>query len=948
MSEFTHDEHRYSRQSYTVGKDIMIKLSETKALVIGYNILGQEIIKNLALLGINSIDIVNKKKLLNYQKTGLYYSVDPFNTGNTDIPIDDIRKLNPTIQINITDVFDEDNEFITNEIKKYNIVIITNTSYDDAQELDRICRKFSIPFIMSGCYGLMGYVFNDFGNQDDEFIVNDVDGEIYENLFITKIEDDLVTFKDKHNLADGDTLVVTLDNNKVVELKIKFTQTPLVIKLKEQCVIPKENIVSIIKKKNPVTFQFKMLKNNYNKIDAVVADFSVDFNRANDLHELHKAYDKYIEKTNETPRSWSIADFELFTSFITDFNNKSKDFITLAKKFCFTLRGNLLPFASIIAAVASQEALKALGHKYIPITQWYYLDYLELISDDEINSFEDNRAINYRSNDKYEGIINIFGKKMFDKIKNTIPFIVGSGAIGCELIKNLGMMGVKTMLLADPDHIEKSNLSRQFLFNDADIRKSKAQTAANKIKIFNPDTNVIVYEQKVSGESEFVFNNEFHQNVDIYLNALDNVDARIYMDEQAIKYSKPLIDSGTMGAKGNVQVVIPYLTESYGSSKDPDEKSGIPICTIKSFPYKSEHTIQWARELFETEFNLIPSLILKYKDIQKLTETNDGDIKIFYRQIFKYTNFQLNEQSYFNILSTIFYENFYENIIQLINKYSKPENIEELGDKKLPEILDTNLELYNNFMLYGFKIMNQMFTTNIIWDQSNTSFHTTNPFIFTDDIDKVIVEEAFNAISIIVSSLPNVVKVDFEKDDDDLGHVQFITECANIRNTQYSIPKSDVYQTRKIAGNIIPAMITTTALLSGFQILEYIKIILNYSTDKHKTIDNDSDINIYKNRFVNLNTNYIDGINPGKPERTIIGNSSISVWSKIDVTNDLTENVIEEINLITKNKVEYLTCGSETIYDGDDIIVNKINFQHKVLALIMIDDKPVELKIIKN
>ena len=44
------------------------------------------------------------------------------------------------------------------------------------------------------------------------------------------------------------------------------------------------------------------------------------------------------------------------------------------------------------------------------------------------------------------------------------------------------------------------------------------------------------------------------------------------------------------------------MTESYGSQKDPDEKNGIPICTIKSFPYKPEHTIQWSRELFEQEF----------------------------------------------------------------------------------------------------------------------------------------------------------------------------------------------------------------------------------------------------------------------------------------------------------------------------------------------------------
>ena len=43
--------------------------------------------------------------------------------------------------------------------------------------------------------------------------------------------------------------------------------------------------------------------------------------------------------------------------------------------------------------------------------------------------------------------------------------------------------------------------------------------------------------------------------------------------------------------------------------------------------------------------------------------------------------------------------------MELINKYTKPENIEELGDKKLPRILDLNLELYNDFMSVGFNIL---------------------------------------------------------------------------------------------------------------------------------------------------------------------------------------------------------------------------------------------------
>jgi ubiquitin-activating enzyme E1 len=73
------------------------------------------------------------------------------------------------------------------------------------------------------------------------------------------------------------------------------------------------------------------------------------------------------------------------------------------------------------------------------------------------------------------------------------------------------------------------------------------------------------------------------------------------MDRRCVYFRKPLLESGTLGTKGNTQIVIPYLTESYSSSQDPPEKA-IPICTLKNFPNAIEHTIQWARELFEGLF----------------------------------------------------------------------------------------------------------------------------------------------------------------------------------------------------------------------------------------------------------------------------------------------------------------------------------------------------------
>ena len=63
---------------------------------------------------------------------------------------------------------------------------------------------------------------------------------------------------------------------------------------------------------------------------------------------------------------------------------------------------------------------------------------------------------------------------------------------------------------------------------------------------------------------------------------------------------------GTLGTKGNTQLVVPQLTENYGASRDPPEQD-IPLCTLKNFPNQIEHTLQWARDWFEGIYKQTPS-----------------------------------------------------------------------------------------------------------------------------------------------------------------------------------------------------------------------------------------------------------------------------------------------------------------------------------------------------
>ena len=107
--------------------------------------------------------------------------------------------------------------------------------------------------------------------------------------------------------------------------------------------------------------------------------------------------------------------------------------------------------------------------------------------------------------------------------------------------------------------VYKSNLIlfysvRQFLFRSWDIQQSKSICAAKAIKAMNPNVNVTPQQNRVGVETEEVYNDEFFSQLDMVTNALDNVEARTYMDRRCVYYNLPLLESGTLGTKGNTQV----------------------------------------------------------------------------------------------------------------------------------------------------------------------------------------------------------------------------------------------------------------------------------------------------------------------------------------------------------------------------------------------------------
>ena len=186
--------------------------------------------------------------------------------------------------------------------------------------------------------------------------------------------------------------------------------------------------------------------------------------------------------------------------------------------------------------------------------------------------------------------------------------VVGAGGLGCELLKDLALMGFGNIDVIDMDTIDVSNLNRQFLFRKSDVGQPKATVAAAFVMKRVKGVTVTPHYCPIQDKDE-----EWYRQFQVIVMGLDSIEARRWLNAMAyglVNFETdpttgartpdfatviPLVDGGTEGFKGHVRVIIPGVTSCFECTLNnfPPQQA-VPLCTIAETPRTAAHCILYA------------------------------------------------------------------------------------------------------------------------------------------------------------------------------------------------------------------------------------------------------------------------------------------------------------------------------------------------------------------
>ncbi|XP_038609721.1 SUMO-activating enzyme subunit 2 isoform X1 [Tachyglossus aculeatus] len=406
-------------------------------------------------------------------------------------------------------------------------------------------------------------------------------------------------------------------------------------------------------------------------------------------------------------------------------------------------------------------------------------------------------------------------RELSEAVSGGRVLVVGAGGIGCELLKNLVLTGFSLIDLIDLDTIDVSNLNRQFLFQKKHVGRSKAQVAKESVLQFYPEANIVAYHDSIMNPE---YNVEFFRQFILVMNALDNRAARNHVNRMCLAADVPLIESGTAGYLGQVTVIKKGVTECYECHPKPTQKT-FPGCTIRNTPSEPIHCIVWAKYLFNQLFGeedadqevspdrADPEAAWEPAEAEARARASneDGDIKrVSTKEWAKSTGYDPIK---------LFTKLFKDDIRYLLT-------MDKLWRKrKSPVPLD-----WAEVQSQDICVSEQQNDSTLGLKDQQVLDVKSYAHLFSKSVEtlRVRLAEKGDGAELIW-------------DKDDPPAMDFVTSAANLRMHIFSMTMKSRFDIKSMAGNIIPAIATTNAVIAGLIVLEGLKI-LSGKIDQCRTI----------------------------------------------------------------------------------------------------------------
>lgn len=847
------DEALYSRQLYVMGHEASRRMAAASVLLCGLGGLGVEIAKDIILMGVKSVTLYDTKKVtLNDLSTQFYLREEEEGKGRADACVGRLQELNPNVKVEVASV-----PLSLHLVAKHEVVVLTDSPLEEQLRVSRWCREAGgTALVVAAARGLCGQVFCDFGESFKVLEPKARELARFPVANVTNEEEGLVTLPPKtfHGLQDRD--VVVFSNVKgMAQLNASY---PHVVKVESGTSFRVGDTRDMglyqgggecQELRRPLNITFKPLPEALDHASIIAADCMKE-QKALVLHVAFLALHEYEERQGCLPRPWHVGDANKFMEIFRDVNKqrarKAEEdghVEELVRTFAYTAGGQTAPLISVVGGVAAQEVAKACSAKFPPLQQWLYFDALECLPQDTSQLLKEEAAA--VPADRYSAQVALFGPSFQERLGDLQYFIVGAGAIGCELLKNLALAGVGAgkrgtgeLIVTDMDVIEKSNLSRQFLFRPRDVTRPKSETAAAAARAINPALRVTAHQLRVAADTEHVFNASFYESLNGVALALDNVEARRYMDHACWLHRRPMLESGTLGPNGSVQPVLAGLTERYAQEQVAEDRP-VAVCTLRRFPTTIQHTLQWARDVFEGEFVAVPQAAVRY--LSGDGGPPDADIRVRLRQAL--TEVPQSFKDCVVWARRLWQVLYHDAILDLLDEFP-PDKVTSSGapfwsdGKRRPQPL--NFQPSDRFHLdfihaaanlhaavYGLQqVRTEDRTQELVQGLDVPARSPRKPTLGGGGTEQERKEEQDTSDLPDPASLQHLhlSPLTFEKDDDDNFHVDFITAASNLRATNYGIAPVDRATSKRIAGRIIPAIVTSTAVAAGLAVLELLKV----------------------------------------------------------------------------------------------------------------------------